>query len=124
MTFPCSIVQNSTYYGLQFGSDIFLHSERQSKLSTVTAPSLALPQQNLCNKGTHGPTQHAKPSQSDDYSQWSTRTQVHQCACAILSPVVYPALLHFPTLSHKLYDFQIKLMNIQTVCFDLLYNFV
>jgi hypothetical protein len=45
MTFPCSIVQNSTYYGLQFGSDMFLYSETDStKLSIVTALSLVLPQ--------------------------------------------------------------------------------
>jgi hypothetical protein len=51
MTFPCSIVQNSTYYGLQFGYDIFLYNKRQSsKLSIVTALSLALPQQNCAIK--------------------------------------------------------------------------
>jgi len=51
MTFPCFILQDSTYYGLQFGSDIFLYSERQSsKLAIVTALSLALPQQNCAIK--------------------------------------------------------------------------
>ena len=38
-----------------------------------------------------------------------------QCACAILSSVVRPALQYFSTLSHKSYDFRKKLLNTKRV---------
>ena len=38
-----------------------------------------------------------------------------QYACAILSSVACPAVLHFSTLSHKWHDFREKLFNIKCV---------
>jgi hypothetical protein len=38
-----------------------------------------------------------------------------QCACAILSSATSSPLLCFFTLSHKLYDFRKKLLNIKRV---------
>ena len=75
MTFPCPIVQNSTYYGLQFGSDKILYSERVIEDEHCYSPVISPTTTKLCNKGTHEPTQHAKLSQCDDYSQWSTCTK-------------------------------------------------
>jgi hypothetical protein len=45
-----------------------------------------------------------------------------QCACAILSSVVSPALQYFYTLTHKPHDF-LKIVTEHKMCFDFLYNF-
>jgi len=45
-----------------------------------------------------------------------------QCACAILSSVVCPSLQSFSTLSHKRYEFKIKIVE-HKMCFDFLYKF-
>jgi hypothetical protein len=45
-----------------------------------------------------------------------------QCACAILSSVVCPALQFFSILSHKRQDFRKKSYR-HKMCFDFLYDF-
>jgi hypothetical protein len=125
MTFPCSIVQNSTYYGLQFGSDIFLCSERgSSTLSTVTALSLALPQQNCAIQ------KHMDQCRVRNHHSLMTIPSgvhvprfinAHAPHCHLWSVLLYYIFPHYLTNSTT---FKIKLLNIQTVCFDSLYNFV
>jgi hypothetical protein len=44
-----------------------------------------------------------------------------QYASAILASVTYPHSARFPTLSHKLHDFQKKIIEYKT-CFDFPYN--
>ena len=43
-----------------------------------------------------------------------------QCACAILSSVAFPVLLHFSTLSHKHHDLEKKLNIICVLIFSTL----
>jgi len=46
-----------------------------------------------------------------------------QCACVILSFVVFPVVQYFYTFSHKRRDFRQNKLLCINVCFDILYNF-
>ena len=56
---------------------ILIHWKKVIKAEQCYSPVINPTQKKtVCNKETHEPIHQAKPSQFDDYSQWSTRTQV------------------------------------------------
>jgi hypothetical protein len=79
---------------------ILIEWKRVIKAERCYSPVISPTTTKLYNKGTHG--QHAKPSQSYDYSQWSTCTQVHNAYapyCHLWSVRLYYVSPHYLTNS-------------------------